>query len=306
MFSSCRVASALVLACAIAPAVRAQTAAEGAAVYERRCASCHRAGSPAAGPSLPTVVTYPYRRFSDEVRTGRDRPAPLIDMPAFSRTGLADRDLCAIYLHVRAGRPDAAGDTAALCGLAPAPPGPASAASSGAGAGTPPPPPPPPDAALEASRRSFVPARNTPYRLQCRGGDSAAAIITPTGDEYPPWRYRLEFFDWRSSTELRRASCIWLGAAPPRHGSGPYRVFMEWGAAIAPAFQTFSYRSVDNAVHVDLDRRLLYSPIYRELVQAVSRPDAVFSFEVWYPASTRVSPATQLRVSAAAVRLGAR
>jgi hypothetical protein len=290
---------------ALAPELQAQTASEGEAIYLRRCASCHRRGSPVAAPELSARVSYSFERFSTQVRTGSDLPEPQTDMPAFLRTTLSDQDVCALYLYVRADRPDAAGESATVCGLAP-PPGPSPDPGSSSSGGAPP-PPAPPNPALEASRPHFPPARSTAYRLDCRGGDSAAAVMMAgsggsTSDHFP-WRYRLEFLEGRPGTSLRPAYCIWVGPKPPGAGASAYRVRLEWNSALAPAFQTMSYRAIDNAIRVDSGRRLLYPALYRELVEAVSRPDATFAFEVWYPAPAGAARNSELRVSAAAVRL---
>ena len=289
---------------ALAPQLPAQTASEGEPVYSRKCASCHRSGSPVAAPELGTAVNYPFSRFRTQVRTGRDLPEPQTDMPAFLRAEISDRDVCALYLHVRSSREDAAGETATVCGLKPAP-GPAADPGSGSSAAA---PPAPPNPALEANRRHFAPARGTTYRLDCRGGDSAAAVMMAGSDggasDHPAWRYRVEFLELRGDATLRRASCIWVGPAPPGStGGGAYRLRLEWNSALSPAFQTVSYRAVDHAVRVDSDRRLLYPEIYRELIEAVSRPDATFAFEVWYPPRTGGGRGSELRVSAAAVQL---
>jgi hypothetical protein len=289
---------------AVAPELQAQTASEGEAIYTRRCASCHRSGSPVGAPVLGTVVSYAYARFSGQVRAGRDLPEPQVDMPAFRRAELSDRDVCALYLHVRAARPDAVGETATLCGFKP-PAGPGADPGSSSGSGTPA-PPAPPNPALEANRRHFAPARGTTYRLDCRGGDSAAGVMMAgsdgSGSDHPAWRYRLEFLESRGDASLRQASCIWVGPAPPVSGTGAYRLRLEWSSALSPAFQTMSYRAVDDAIRVDSDRRLLYPPLYRELVEVVSRPDATFAFEVWYPPRTGGGRGTQLQVAAAAVQ----
>lgn len=306
MFSKRLLTSCLAFAMlgALAPQLRAQTASEGEAVYTRRCASCHRSGSPVAGPELEIVVSYAYARFSAQVRSGSDLPEPQIDMPAFPRAVLTDRDVCSLYLFVRSARPDAAGETARACGIKP-PAEPTPDPGGGSGAAS---PPAPPNPALEANRRHFAPARNTSYRLECRGGDSAAAAMMAGSDggtsEHHAWRYQLSFLELRGDASLRRASCIWVGPAPPGStGSGAYRLRLEWNSALSPAFQTVSYRAVDNAIRVDSDRRLLYPALYRELVEAVSRPDATFAFEVWYPARAGGGRGSELRVSAAAVQL---
>lgn len=304
MFSKRLVSSCLAFAMfgALAPRLHAQTASEGEAVYTRRCASCHRSGSPVAAPELGTVVRYAYARFSAQVRSGSDLPEPRIDMPAFPRAVLTDRDVCALYLYVRSARPDAAGETARACGIKP--PAEPTPDPGGSGAAT---PPAPPNPALEASRRHFAPARNTTYRLQCRGGGSAAAAMMAGShggtSEHYPWHYRLSFLELRGDAELRRASCIWVGPAPPASGTGAHRLRLEWKSALSPSFQTLSYRAVDNAIHVDSGRQLLYAALYRELVEAVSRPDATFAFEVWYPATAGGGRGSELRVSAAAVQL---
>ena len=299
---------ALALLGAVAPELHAQSVREGEAVYARRCASCHRSGSPVAAPELGTAVSYSHARFSEQVRTGRDLPEPQIDMPAFPRAVLTDRDVCSLYLFARSARPDAAGESAAVCGgKPPMDPAPDPGSSSGSGSGGDPTPPAPPNPALEANRRHFAPARGTTYRLECRGGDSAAAVMMAGSDggtsEHHAWRYRLEFLESRLGASLRRASCIWVGPAPPgAGGTDAYRLRLEWSSALSPAFQTMSYRSVDDAIRIDADRRTLYPAIYRELVEAVSRPDATFAFEVWYPPRTGGGRGSELRVSAAAVQ----
>jgi hypothetical protein len=305
MFSKRCLASCLALAIfgAAAPELHAQSVREGEAVYTRRCASCHRSGSPVAAPELDTTVSYPFARFSEQVRAGRDLPEPQIDMPAFPRDVLTDRDVCSLYLYVRSTRPDAAGETGKVCGSRP----PADPAPDPGGSGDTT-PPAPPNPALEANRRHFAPARGTTYRLECRGGDSAAAVMMAGSDggtsDHPAWRYRLEFLETRGDATLRRASCIWVGPAPPgASGTGAHRLRLEWSSALSPAFQTMSYRAVDHAIRVDSDRRLLYPAIYRELVEAVSRPDATFAFEVWFPPRVGGGRGSEPRVSAAAVQL---
>lgn len=290
---------------AVAPQLHSQTASEGEAIYSRQCASCHRSGSPVGAPELATAVSYAYARFSEQVRNGRDLPDPQIDMPAFRRAALPDRDVCALYLHVRTARPDAAGESATVCGLKP-PADPAADPGSGKGSADTT-PPAPPNPALEANRRHFAPARNTTYRLECRGGDSAAGVMMAGSDgsssDHHAWSYQLGFLELRAGASLQRGSCIWVGPAPPAVGTGAYRLRLEWNSALKPAFQTVSYRAVDNAIRVDGDRRLLYSSIYRELLEAVSRPDATFAFEVWFPATAGGGRGSRLSVSAAAVQL---
>lgn len=308
MFSKrlCVSFAAVAMLGAMAPGLYAQTASDGEPIYSDKCASCHRRGSPVGAPVLETVVSYSFARFRTHVWSGIDVPDPGTDMPAFLRSEIPERDVCSLYLYVRRARPDAAGETMTVCGFKPPrEPAPDPGGSSGA----PPPPPPPSDPALEASRRHFAPARTTAYRLQCQGGDSAAAVMMSGSDgstsDHPAWRYQLGFLEGRIGTSLRRGTCIWVGPAPPgAGGTSAYRLSVEWNSALSPAFQTMSYRAVDQKIRVDADRRLLYTPLYRELVEAVSRPGATFAFEVWYPATAGGRRGSEYRVSAAAVRLG--